>query len=256
MDKMKKLAIVLALGFASMLSLRAGLVTGFGDIQIWAGDGASATSRAVLVLQWNINSVAYSYAWGFGWNSGAPTGRDMLQAVDAADTHLTVDYHPGQNAVFGMFYDLNQNSSSYTPGVAGLVDYGTPANTIHDTPGLAESGDLYQSGWADGFWAYSISGGNFTYYDYYASANVNYSSPGSTTYAGVTWDTAPVGDMSRELMNGSWDTFIFSDDVIGYTTPAAVQPLAAAAVPEPSTALLALLAAGVLLYARRRLLAC
>lgn len=248
---MKKILFVVAFAACAFNSL-AGVVSSFNDIQIWAGDGASATNRAALVLQWNINSVAYSYAWGFGWNSGAPTGRDMLQAVDAADTHLTVDYHPGQNAVFGMFYDLNKNASAYTPGVPGLVDYYTPANTIHDTPGVAESGDVYQSGWADGFWAYSISGGNFTYYDYYASANVNYSSPGSTTYAGVTWDSSPVGDISRELMNGSWDTFNFSDDVIGYTTPAAIQPLAAT-VPEPSTALLALLASGVLLYARRRL---
>lgn len=251
---MKKSAFAFALGLALAQSLHAGLVTGLGDIQIWAGDGASATNRAALVLQWNINSVAYSYAWGFGWNSGAPTGRDMLLAVDAADTHLTVDYHPGQNAVFGIFYDLNQNSSPYTPGVPGFVDYGNPANTIHDTPGVAESGDLYQSGWADGFWAYSISGGNFTYYDYWTSGNATYTSPGSTTYAGVTWGSAPVGDRDRELMDGSWDMFNFSADVVGYTTPAAAQPLAAA-VPEPSSLLLAALATGVLVYARRRLFA-
>ena len=249
---MKKLILVAALGVALTLPLRAGAVASFADIQVWAGAGASAANRAALVLQWNINAVSYSYAWGFGWNSGTPTGRDMLLAVDAADARLSVDYT--QSAVFGMFYDLNNNGSSYTPGVPGIVDYGNPDNTIHDTPGLTEAGDIYQSGWADGFWNYSISGGNFTYFDYFAGANATYASPGSTTYSGVTWDVAPVGDTSRELVDGSWDSFSFSTDVINYTSPSVVQPLAA--VPEPSPALLTAFSIGLLLYARRRLHSC
>lgn len=242
----------MVIGAALLLPLRAGTVSSYSDIQIWAGDGASAANRAALVLQWNINAVSYSYAWGFGWNSGAPTGRDMLLAVDAADTRLSVDYTQG--AVFGVFYDLNNNGSSYIPGSPGLVDYGNPANTIPDAPGVTEAGDLYQSGWADGFWNYSISGGNFTYYDYYAGANAQYISPGSTSYSGVTWDISPVGDTSRELMNGSWDSFSFSTDVVNYTSPSIVQPLAA--VPEPSSALLTVSSIGLLLYARRRFHTC
>ena len=249
---MKKIIVAVASCAITAFTAEAAPVSSFSDIQIWAGNGASATNRAALVIQWNINAVSYSYAWGFGWNSGAPTGRDMLLAVDAADTRLSVDYTQG--GVFGFFYDLNNNGSPYTPGVPGIVDYATPANTIPDTPGVTESGDLYQSGWANGFWNYSISGGNFTYYDYYAGKTATYASPGSTTYSGVTWDISPVGDTSRELMDGSWDSFSFSSDVINYTSPFVVQPLAA--VPEPSSALLAAFSIGLLFYARRRLHAC
>jgi len=248
---MKKLIIAAALGVILNFPLHAGVVAEFEDIQIWAGDGAEATNHSALVLQWNIGSTHYSFAWGFGWNSGTPTGRDMLQAVDAADTRLTIDYHSGQNAVFGIFYDLNNNGSSYAPGEPGAVDYLDPDNTIHDTPGLTESGDIYQSGWADGFWSYSISGGNFEYYDFFADDYTTYQSPGSTMYAEVAWESAPVGDRERELMDGSWDLFNFSTDVIGYTSPSVIQPLTAS-VPEPTTICLSLLALGSLLYARGR----
>jgi len=248
--------IIVAVFIAAVASAHAGLVASLDDIELWAGDGKIATNRAALVIQWNINATSYSFAWGYGWNAGTPTGRDMLLAVDAAETRLSIDFHAGQNTIFGAFLDMNGNASSYTPGTPGVVDYGNAANTIHDVAGsVSDPADLYVAGWADGFWSYEISGGTFEYFDYYSSMNVTFNAPSSQTYAGANWQTSPVGDLGRELSNGSWDRFNYSTDLVDYTSPAAIQPLAS--VPEPSTAaLLILWAIAVTFYAQKRLHSC
>jgi len=229
---MKKMIAALAL--AAGLPLHAGVIDSFNDIQTWAGDGASATNRAALVMQWNINATSYSYAWGFGWNSGAPTGQDMLNAIDLADTRLIIDYHPTYGALFGIFYDADGNGSSHIAGTPGIAnpDWTQPPFADDVAGTTTDPSDLYQSGWVNGFWGYS-----------------NYDS--SDSYANVVWASSFVGLGSRSLSDGSWDSLSFSTDVVNFTSPATIQPLAA--VPEPSSLLLGVFALGLFLYARKRL---
>jgi len=243
----------LALG---LLQAQAQTITGFGDINIWAGDGATATNRAALVIQWNTGSgpsfTAHSFAWGYGWNSGTKTGTDMFNAVFAADSHLQATY--AFSAIFGLYYDVNATGLGLiTPGTAGLVDYSTnPATTVFaDVPGTTgDPNALYQSGWATaGYWEYQIFGGNFSY-PLYGGGTASYNVAGGSSYAAVSWTSSPIGASARVLENGSWDAYVFDPEFV-YPTPAVVAPVAA--VPEPSTLVLAILAAGILLYARKRL---
>ncbi|MBS1705043.1 MAG: hypothetical protein JST40_04155 [Armatimonadetes bacterium] len=106
-------------GFASAYS--------FSDIDQWTGTGAS---RAALVIDWFGGPQPEVLAWGYRFD-GAKTGRNMLDAIVAADPRLSYELVSGVSytAVFSFGYDL-------------------------DGGGLG-SGDHYAAGWfTNGFWSY------------------------------------------------------------------------------------------------------
>lgn len=250
---MKKMIIAVAAIATLSLTLHAGVVSSFSDIQIWAGDGASATNKAAMVVQWNVGTNHYSRAWGYGWNSGTRTGWDMLTAIDVADVRLTIV--PNAGSVFGMFFDLDADGGTFSPGTPGVYGVTNDANGS-----TVDADDVYQSGWVSaGFWEYSVYGGNFSYdvydmsppYDFLGSST--YNSAGSSNYSAVTWFSSPIGAAARQLVDGAWDAYSFAPF---FAPESLVQPLDAAAVPEPTTALLVLISMGIFYYARRRLHAC
>lgn len=215
-------------------------VAGFDDIVYWVGAGKNATNRAALVIQWNVpgsggSTISRSVVWGYGWNSGSPTGYDMLAAVDAMDERLNVVEASTNNyAAFGMFYDADGDGGGFgagTPGIYGLTS---------DEPGyVTDADDLYQSGWADsGFWEYSVYGGRFDY-DVYDDAtweflgSGTYDTAGSSYYPAGAWFSSPIGSKARLLVNGAWDAYSFTPD---YTSRAVMQPCAAT-LPVPRTSL-------------------
>ena len=249
---MKKIAIAVAAFAALSLTLHAGVVSSFADIQNWAGDGSGAANKAGMVIQWNVGTNHYSRAWGYGWNSGTRTGWDMITAIDVADVQLTIV--PNAGSVFGVFFDLDADGGNFSPGTPGV--YGVTSDAAGST---TDADDVYQSGWVSaGFWEYSVYGGSFSYdvydmsppYDYLGS--FTYNSAGSYNYSAVTWFSSPIGSGARELIDGAWDAYSFAPF---FAPESVLQPLAAA-VPEPSPALLVFLSIGLLYYARRRLYAC
>ena len=81
----------------------------FDEVQFWVGSGAN---RAALVIDWleNTNEPP-ALVWGYRWD-GAANGRDMLQAVVAADPRLFAKFgnHAEYGAaVFGFGYDANDD---------------------------------------------------------------------------------------------------------------------------------------------------
>ncbi len=244
---MKKFVVLFAAVFLLAAEVNATLVSNFSDIQNWAGDGASATNRAALVIQWNIGTIHHSIAWGYGWNSGTRTGWDMLTAIDLADVRLTLV--PNGSSVFGIFYDLDNDGGSFTAGTPGV--YGVTNDTDGST---SDAGDVYQSGWvSSGYWEYSVFGGNFSYdiydmnppYDYLGSSTYNVA--GNSDYSSVVWFSSPLGSSARELINGSWDAYSYAPVFALQTIQ---QPLAA--VPEANSSALLLFAAVAFIFHARK----
>jgi hypothetical protein len=79
---------------------------GFSDIKNWTGTGSN---QAILVIDWQDGDNS-SLAWGYRWD-GVKTGEDMLQAIDVADSRLTVEGSVGSYGFFvhGIRYDLGNS---------------------------------------------------------------------------------------------------------------------------------------------------
>jgi hypothetical protein len=224
-------------------------VASFDDIQFWAGAGATATNRAAIVIQWNLGSgpdyTPTSLVWGYGWNSGSPTGWDALTAIVAEDPRLALEEHPSFEAVFGMFYDAVNDGSGFDPGIPD--DLGGPEDGHANNPV-----NPYQEGWFSGFWNYYVFAGSFDYdiyggppdYEYLGTGH--YDVAGSPNYSNVSWFAAPIGAASRDLVNGAWDAWSFAP---GFEDQSIATPTAA--VPEPSIVALLVLGLGLLLWRRK-----
>ena len=216
------------------------------DIQTWVGSG---TNSATLVVDWNDGKSPESIAWGYRWD-GIATGLDMLQAIVASDNQFGAVFHPSfANVLFGLYYDLSQEGSGFTPGTPG--DLGGPEN------GSANPPDHYAEGWFTGYWQYFIYGGEFTYdiYDgpptYAVIGTGTYSVAGTPSYAtaSANWFSSPLGAGTRELVDGAWDAYSFAP---GFTSSLPDQPFAAP-VPEPGSVALVVLGLSALVATRRYL---
>lgn len=189
------LAIMLCLCGVS----RAAVVTDFSDIQYWVGSG---TNEASLVLQWNDGKSPVSLAWGFRWD-GAATGWDMIAAIAAADTRLTIQSSIDPtygHFIYGILFDSNGDGS------------GLDTSSL-----LTDSSDRYQNGSDGGFWGYDIGQGSTL--------------PG--TSGTPDWTFSDFGVDFTSLTNQSWNAFNYTLD---YLNPPVLEiPVAVVAVPEPQT---------------------
>ena len=219
------------------------VVTGFGDLGLWTGTGPNQSG---LVIQWNDSKSPSALAWGFNWSS-AGTVNDMLLAVLSADVRLFArgDSEVGFGAAyFGFGYSnsgnfsvtgaVDQFDAAVTPVfIGGISDMNTnPATTQSPTTSLSAAPsnplDRYVEGWNDnGYW------------EIFTGTGPAY--PGS-------WTSSMVG-VGEALVNDRWYALSFSNPDFSSIQPGS----ATAAIPEPSTTLLLVLASGVFLYARKRL---
>ena len=162
----------------------------FDDIQFWVGAG---DNRAAVAIDWHEHQAEPpALVWGFRWD-GIAHGSDMFTAVVAADPRLFAKLggtRSNPDAVYGIGYDAN-----------GDGEFAIDDDTVFDAEGFAFTGpadlatsmdatDCYAEGWFTGFWHYGV-----------ASAN---------PYDGATWSDNAVGMASRELTDGSWDSWTFS----------------------------------------------
>jgi hypothetical protein len=162
----------------------------FDDIRFWVGTGAN---RAALAIDWHENQTEPpALVWGYRWD-GTAHGNDILAAVVAADPRLFAKLggsRDNPNAVYGIGYDAN-----------GDGEFSIDDDTIFDAEGFAFTGsadlamasdaaDYYAEGWFTGFWHYGVAPPN--------------------PFNGASWSDTAVGMASRELTDGSWDSWTFS----------------------------------------------
>ena len=255
---MKKLiaGLCLTLLLATTLQVRAQVIYGFNDIVAWAGTGAN---QSALVIQWNDTKSPVALTWGFRWDTGAaPTVNDMLLRVMQADVGLFARGDSATQYGAAAYYGLGYSQSG-TLAVTGAQDPGGNSTAVVFVNGFsdmnvssnateapwsstgarpANSANRYQEGWWDnGYWAQldGVSG---------------------TSYSSAAWTASWTGT-SESLVNNGWYGFTFGGVDSDYNSTAPLPATIYAAVPEPVTLPLMLLAAGIiLLYARKRLYAC
>lgn len=210
-------------------------ITGFDDIEFWAGSG---DNRSALVFQWNDGGSPASLAWGYRWD-GSVNGMDMLKAIAGT----TIIREPGGGDVI----EILHGADSALELVIERYGFGDALYSIvYNPPG---GGQRTQADWDSGWWEYLLFAGNFDYYtwtDDGFDGPFTYDESGSHLYSGVVWEWAQIGAVDRLLVDGSWDAWSFA---AGFASVPVQQP--AAAVPEPGVLGLLAAAAFAAIAARR-----
>ncbi len=178
------------------------------DIQFWVGEGAS---RAALVVDWVENAdQPPALAWGYRWG-GEATGHDMLTAIVAADERLFAKLGDfgGTDVLYGIGYDADDDGEFGVEGTYfdedGLAFSPSP---IYQPAPATDPDDYYAEGWFAGFW-------------HYGAAEIN-------PYNGGVWDDTSSDFTTRDLVDGSWDSWAFQLSTIPPFTSYAENPQAAA----------------------------
>ena len=222
---MKKIFVALALAFAAGFTSQAGVISSFSDIQYWAGTGANQSG---LVIDFHDGTAQQSFVWGFRWD-GSATGYDMITAIDVASVELSI------------------SSPSYITSVSFLDDQGVNHSQVNG------SFAVYPADYTS--WGYYIAGGAATLFDsnppYGPIGTVN--PPGGGSSIPTSWTASPSGTSDRTLADGSWDALSFGQNDASFVHQVPPSSIAYAAIPEPCTLALALLALAALVYARKRL---
>jgi len=203
-------------------TIHAGLVTTLDDILLWTGTGMN---RSALVVDFHDGTAHQAFVWGFRW-SGSATGYDMLTAVDNAWTALSL------------------SDPSFVQSVTYLeqaITHTGTANYFPTPPELPLS------------WGYYIAGGQAGTYDN-SLIFLGYSSiGGGGNSLPASWTISPSGSSDRLLADGSWDALsLGSYDELTYDHLVAPSSPAYAAIPEPSSLALLIIAAGGILHVRKR----
>ncbi|AMV29871.1 hypothetical protein VT84_36090 [Gemmata sp. SH-PL17] len=224
------LCLGVLLGLAG--SAQAGFVTSLDDVDMWVGTGSN---RAAFVVDWKTASGTSSFIWGYRWD-GTATAEDMLRAITGSNTGLYAnlgDFGPGLGfALFGIGFDANHNgvfgvspTLTFTNGIASADRDGGLADGRSPT----DPGDLYREGWWTGYWSYWAK------------------DPGD-----ADWGYSGTGMSGRILKDGSWDGWSFADGFDARPPSPASNPTAVS-TPEPSSWVLLVTGAGMLIvYVRRQ----
>ncbi len=236
---MKKLLAALATLIAITPSgARAQIVESFDDIQNWAGLGASSSA---LVLQWNDGNTPVSLAWGYRWD-GTATGTALLTAIAGT----TIIREPGGG-------DIIETLTGADPALQITIERYNWGDIVYSMVYSPGGTPRTQADWASGYWEYSLFAGNIDYSTWNGTSfdgPFTYDVAGDPLYNSVVWWSSQVGSSDRLLVNGSWDAWSFAP---GFSSAPVAQPVAAAAVPEPSVnALLVLSTFATVFFLRRK----
>ncbi len=186
MKKIRILAIALAVfGLVSGWWCNSGATPytdfNFDDIIYWVGEGEN---RAALVIDWWDGKAPESLAWGYRWDGDA-TGVNMLAAIAGSGFGgyggpYSGDLEGDDTRLYAVleYYDMFD----------AYIVYGFGYDLDND--GSIGFGDHFHEGWLDGYWSYWLSDGD------------------------SAWGYSGVGISGRELADGSWDGWSFSDDAV------------------------------------------
>lgn len=164
--------IIFSMVLSIFLSINAFSQFSFNDIVLWTGTGPN---KAALVIEWTTPDGSYtSKVWGYRW-SGTKDGRDMLNAIKAADPRIFEKAGSyGDQTVFGLGYDMDCDGFTYVAGA-------------NETGHADDANDVYKEGWMyQGYWSYWLSTN------------------------GTSWTYSNYGIANRTLTNGSWDGWRFA----------------------------------------------
>jgi len=206
--------------YASVLQLN--------DIQFWVGTGSN---EAGLIIDFNDGQTTESFVWGYRWD-GVASGADMLIAVAAADSSLSISH--GGNGASGFFlstasYLTHSETSDFAVDFESWGYYLAGGTAGDDTPGAGGTPS-------------PVSGGGS-------------SVPASWTVSPTGASLDSFGESGRILANESWDAWSFgpyNTSTFAHETPPGPEIFTAAAVPEPSTFLLLSMGLGFIHLIRRR----
>lgn len=109
-------------------------------IKYWVGQGSN---QAILIVSWDAASPSQSLAWGYRWN-GSIVAADMLQAIDDADTRLSIDGIPN-----GFINDFTYSDTAYNLTTSSYWMYkvnNVYASGVSNQPIV--NGDVME--WSDG----------------------------------------------------------------------------------------------------------
>ncbi len=193
------------------------------DVTNWTGPAAGPEiSQAALVIQWPGQTA---WAWGFRWNSSETrNGRDLLLALAGVEARFSFT---GSGFVSDLRWDADLD--------------GTPELTF---PGFNGTTGEYLNYFVNN----GQQAGNFN--NGAAPAGAHVLPPLGSPYdeAGPgTWISSNTGVLGRPVVDGSWDGWVYSDGSVlpGLAVNAPVP------VPETSSALLLVMAGGILLHRKR-----
>ncbi len=208
---MKKILLALLLAAPPTAWSQLITVNSFTNIQYWTGTG---TNRAALVLEFGSPSTPASVAWGYRWN-GSSTAASMLFALAGTITGTSAPASlPGSDTRLAVDVSFFAGFGGYFINTIAYNQAGLPSPWTQTTR-------LIQDTWSE----------DETYPTLYS---LNSTGLWSSSFA-----QAQLGMSALALSNGMWVGFVQSD---GADDPRVfAQPVAA--VPEPGTAALLVLAA-------------
>jgi hypothetical protein len=182
------------------------LVQSFDDIAFWTGNG---TNLSALVVEFNSSTNPFSVVWGYKWSGG---------------TNLQTMVFDLAGVITGGPADVAGSDSRLSISVTdfGGLGYNIDALT-YDQSGLGGAwplGTLNLGGWDGTNW------------------NNLFTFAGTSAWPSTSFHLSEVGMADTSLVNGGWYGWILSD---GPQTYHFAQPFAAP-VPEPSVAILGLVA--------------
>lgn len=200
------------------------VITGLSDITSWYGTG---NNEAAFVVQWNDGNSPVSLAWGFRWDDAATvTVAQMMQAIAG---QITIGTTTTPNASGDS--RLSWTGTNWGGSLGVSVD--SISYNQNGVPGYDQV-VRNQSGYnpdTEEFWGF-----------YIGAAGSSFSS---------TFTASDYGISTVTLTNQGWYGFSYAQ--YPANVPATTEIAApTAAVPEPSTLLLALGGAVILIAIRRR----
>lgn len=133
----------------------------FSKITRWIGEG---DKQAALVVKWNDSREERLYVWGYRWTDDADgTGAAMLCNVAKNDPNFIIIVYgdtPYGAAIGGVGYDFDGDGFSITKDGKAVEpeEDGTLRTTSYDFDNYAsaDEGDLWFSGWYNGYLSYWV----------------------------------------------------------------------------------------------------
>jgi hypothetical protein len=148
------------------------------------------------VIDWIENSAETpALVWGYRWDGDA-TSRDMVIAIVTADPRLFARLGGTSSApvaVYGLGFDTDADGNFSINDGTSFDDAGIAFSGPADLATATDPGDYYAEGWFTGFWHFGVE------------------EPRSRNpYDGGGWADIGVGMAGRELVDGSWDSWVYS----------------------------------------------
>lgn len=195
----------------------------FDDITYWVGSGSN---QAALVIEWNDGKEPQTIVWGYRWD-GTATGADMLAAISGSGYATGGPFSGNMAGADSRLYTQLQWWSGYDAYTVYAFGYDVDGDGFKwqedadESGGPADPDDHGYEGWYTGYWSYWVSDD------------------------GSEWAYSGWGISARELSDGSWDGWSYSD-FASYGSGSAPGTPASAQAPVPIPGAIWLLGSGLI----------